>query len=473
MYKMPKIRIGLIPTKRHPFRLEAALPQKQRYYDVFSQIDADVVEYVDIDDICEYGIIADPKYCQAVIDKFIKARVDAIFLEFLDFGNEESVSTIASQLKVPTLVWGARDPAPEENGARLSGDIQCGIFAATKVLASLGVKFSYIFNVDPETDEFKHGYDQFIRAASVVKAVKGLRIAKFGSRPASFLSVTADEADLSTKYGIVTVPIDPYQVSAIADKIIEEDGEEFKQYKEDLIKRFNWGETDPNLVTRHAAITLAFEQAMDANGCHVGCLECWPVGQTLGLGLPGGGFRGDRACMNLGELTDLGYPMACETDVYGALTMEIMRAVNLDRESCFFADLTIRHPFNDNAELLWHCGPFPYSLKKDSCEAGVKNGLAQFQLKDGDITVCRYGALNGKNYLFGGEGKSVEGPYTTGTYVYFEVSDWKRWEEHFMFGPYIHHCAGVFGNVKPALREAARYLDMIFDDPEIQGTYSL
>ena len=75
MYKMPKIRIGLIPTKRHPFRLEAALPQKQRYYDVFSQIDADVVEYVDIDDICEYGIIADPKYCQAVIDKFIKAHV--------------------------------------------------------------------------------------------------------------------------------------------------------------------------------------------------------------------------------------------------------------------------------------------------------------------------------------------------------------------------------------------------------------
>ena len=115
MYKMPKIRIGLIPTKRHPFRLEAALPQKQRYYDIFSQIDADVVEYVDIDDICENGIIADPRYCQAVIDKFIKARVDAIFLEFLDFGNEESVSTIASALKVPTLVWGARDPAPEDD----------------------------------------------------------------------------------------------------------------------------------------------------------------------------------------------------------------------------------------------------------------------------------------------------------------------------------------------------------------------
>jgi hypothetical protein len=177
--------------------------------------------------------------------------------------------------------------------------------------------------------------------------------------------------------------------------------------------------------------------------------------------------------MNLGELTDRGYPMACETDVYGALTMEILRAVNLDRESCFFADLTIRHPSNENAELLWHCGPFPYSLKKEDVKGGVERGRAQFELKHGDITVCRYGALNGKNYLLAGEGKAVDGPYTTGTYVYFEVDNWKRWEEHFMFGPYIHHCGGIYGNCKPALREAARYLDMIFDDPSEQGTYSL
>lgn len=472
MYKMPKIKIGLVPTVRWPFGTEARLPQKKRYFEAFCGIDADVIEYVDIDDVVENGILNSPAKAEAVIEKFVKERVDGIFLEFLDFGNEESVAMVASALKVPTLVWGARDPAPTPEGARTSADIQCGIFAATKVLSSLGVKFSYIYNVEPESEAFKTGYDQFIRTVSIVKAVKGLRIAKFGSRPSSFLSVTADEADLSTKYGIITVPIDPYSVSAIADKIMEEDGEEYKAYKADLLKRFNWGETKEELIARHAAITLAFEKAMDDNGCHVGCLECWPVGQTLGLGA-GGGMRGDRACMNLGELMDRGYPMACETDVYGALTMEIMRAANLDQESVFFADLTIRHPSNDNAELLWHCGPFPYSLKKEGCEAGVKAGLSQFELKDGDITVCRYGALNGKNYLFGGEGKAVDGPFTTGTYVYFEVSDWKRWEEHFMFGPYIHHCAGIYGNVKPALREAARYLGMEFDDPEIQGTYSL
>ncbi|MBQ3864613.1 MAG: fucose isomerase [Clostridia bacterium] len=466
MYKMPKIRIGLLPTKRHPRRLEGALPQKKRYFDIFSKIDADVVEYVDIDDVCPCGIIADPKNSPAVIDKFIRARVDAIFIEFLDFGNEESVSLVASALKVPTLVWGAQDPAPLADGTRTSGDIQCGIFAATKVLSSLDVKFSYIYNVDPETEAFQHGYDMFVRTVAVVKAVRGLRIAKFGSRPNSFLSVTADEADLSTKYGIVTVPCDPFLVSQTADEIIKENGEEFQAFKADMISRLDFGDMNPEIVARHAAMTLAFEKVMDDNGCHVGCVECWPTSRTLGL-------TGSGICMNLGELTDRGYPMTCETDVYGALTMEMLRAVKLDKESGFFADLTVRHPTNENAEMLWHCGPFPYSLKKEGCPGRVKRGRSQFELKDGAITVCRYGALNGKNYLFSGEGKAVDGPMTTGTYVYFEVSNWKRWEEKLMFGPYIHHVGGVYGNYKAALREAARYLGMEFDDPEVQGIYSL
>lgn len=41
------------------------------------------------------------------------------------------------------------------------------------------------------------------------------------------------------------------------------------------------------------------------------------------------------------------------------------------------------------------------------------------------------------------------------------------------FGPYIHHVGGTYGNYKKELREAARYLGMIFDDADEQGIASL
>lgn len=136
-------------------------------------------------------------------------------------------------------------------------------------------------------------------------------------------------------------------------------------------------------------------------------------------------------------------------------------------------DLTIRHPQNDNAELLWHCGPFPYSLKKDGVEAKLVDGQERFELKQGDLTVCRFDDVDGEYYLFAGEAKTTTGPETNGTYVWMETDNWKRWEEKLMFGPYIHHLGCVYGHYLPVLREVSRYLGIHFDNAHEQGIYSL
>ena len=100
-------------------------------------------------------------------------------------------------------------------------------------------------------------------------------------------------------------------------------------------------------------------------------------------------------------------------------------------------------------------------------------GQERFLLKEGDLTVCRFDDLDGTYYLFAGEGKTTEGPETTGTYVWLEVDNWKRWEEKLMFGPYIHHVGCAYGKYLPVLREVARYLGIVFDNAHEQGTYSL
>ena len=50
--------------------------------------------------------------------------------------------------------------------------------------------------------------------------------------------------------------------------------------------------------------------------------------------------------MTLGEMADEGLPISCETDINGAVTLAMLQAVTLGKESSFLADLTIRHPQN-------------------------------------------------------------------------------------------------------------------------------
>lgn len=88
-------------------------------------------------------------------------------------------------------------------------------------------------------------------------------------------------------------------------------------------------------------------------------------------------------------------------------------------------------------------------FEKDGVEAKLVDGQERFELKQGDLTVCRFDDIDGEYYLFAGEAKTTTGPKTNGTYVWMETDNWKRWEEKLMFGPYIHHLGCVYGHYLP------------------------
>lgn len=461
MYKQV-VRLGVASVKRSFLSMEEAVRQKNRFMAVIRAIVPQVVELVDADDIAPNGILFDTVHIEPAVRKFRGNEVDALFLAFCDFGEEEVAAGVASALGVPTLVWGARDERPNTDSAR-GRDTQCGMFAATKVLRRCGVQYSYLWNVPPESGEFHTGFDRFIRVAAILKAVKGLHIAKIGARPGPFMSVMADEADLLTRFGITTVPISPSETAGLAKKLIETRDSAFEDYFAGLAARFDCG-SDFMRAQNAAALKMAIETLMQKAGCSVAASECWSVFPDL---------IGVSPCLAMGELACAGLPVACEADVHGAVTLAILRACLLYQEPEFLADLTIRHPENDNAELLWHCGPFPYNLKAANSIARIVDGMQRFELRQGELTLCRFDGINGTYHLFAGEGCTTTGPETTGTYVWLEVDNWKRWEEHLMFGPYIHHIGGAYGHYLPVLREAARLLGLQFDCAHEQGIYSL
>jgi L-fucose isomerase-like protein len=468
------ITLGVAPVKRSFLSMEAAKEQKDQFMAVIRNLKPDLLKIVDIDDLCENGIASQADVVPRAVKKFKDAGIDALFVPFCDFGEETVAAGIASAFRLPTLVWGPRDEKPNTDAAR-GRDTQCGMFAATKVLRSHGVQYSYIYNVATADPAFAEGFLNFLRFAAIIRDLSKLRILKIGDRPASFLSVMANDLDLVNRFRITTVPASPSSLTGHAIRLIEENDPELQPYCADLKARFHPITTMPPFpgmpevklednLKKAAALKLAIGRTMKEQNCSVAAFECWSA-FSFGFGV--------CPCFAIGDLTDEGFPMACECDVNGAVTMAILRACALYESSCFLADLTIRHPQNDNAELLWHCGPFPYSLRAPDSKPGLNNWQEPFELKQGELTLCRFDEAGGAYSLFAGEGHTTTGPETTGTYVWLEVGNWKRWEEKLMFGPYIHHVGGIYGKYLPVLREVARYLHIPFDNAHEQGTYSL
>jgi L-fucose isomerase-like protein len=144
----------------------------------------------------------------------------------------------------------------------------------------------------------------------------------------------------------------------------------------------------------------------------------------------------------------------------------LLQRASLGTQPAYLADLTIRHPENDNAVLLWHAGA-PLSM----CRPGEKvrlghhwilpsplSGMTHFRLQDGPITICRFDGDRGEYQLAVGQGKSIDGPRTLNNYVWMEVDNWPHWERTLMEGPFIHHAGMIYGHYADALVEACKFV---------------
>ena len=452
-----KLKLGVAPVKRGPgfTSAENALIFKDKTFEALKKLDPNI-EVINIDGVVPDGIATGPEQVQAVTNYLKSQKVDAVFLLHTDFGPEETVAKIGKAMALPALLWGPRDDSPDENGVRIR-DTQCGVLASSKVLQRFGVKFTYIENCAPEDPVFLDGVNNFCRTAAVLKAFKSMRILKIGDRPSAFFSVMYNEDDMLSKFGIEVTPLSVGRLSGAVKKLKEQGSAELEGQIKSMRERMDISQIGEEKLRTLAAMIIFVKNEMDNGNFAAASVECWTgLGELMGI-LP---------CQLIGELTAMGYPVSCEGDVCGAVTSAMLHAADYNRTPSFFADLTIRHPSNDDAELLWHCGPFPRALMGDTKNPAIApGGQGQWELKRGDLTIGRFDSIDGEYSMFLGEGKTCEGPKTTGTYVWFEVDNWVKWEKKIIDGPYIHHVTGIYGHYADILEEACKYIPNLKADP--------
>jgi L-fucose isomerase-like protein len=455
------IKLGVVPTRRGLMFPEEAVLFKEKVLKWLKQKD---VEVTDIEDINAEGILLLQEDVEKIVNKLKAADVDGVFFPHVNFGSEDLVGKVANALKKPVLIWGPRDDAPTPAG-EIKRFTQVGIFATGKVLRHYGIPFTYLNNCRIGDKILDKGFDLFTSVCSVVRAFGKIKVLQVAPRPASFWSVIINEGELLEKFGIEVFPLTLSEIVSASKELREKKNPEFELALEQMQNAYGNIEVDEEALSKLAGLKAAIKNSADTLGCNAIAMQCWSALQDE---------MGIMPCSVYGMLFDQGLPATCETDIHGAIS-SIMLQEAADRTSpVFFADLTIRHPENDNAELLWHCGNAAYSLAYDEGLSRLENtaifehhcpGAGHFRLKDGDLTLCRFDGDHGNYHLFIGEAKTTEGPMVNGSYVWIQVNDWPKWERRLVTGPYVHHISGVHAKVAPVLYETCKYIEGLEADP--------
>lgn len=456
---MGTLKIGFCPTRRDCFSREEAWKYRDLVWDSLKVHD---VKLVNLDGINEEALLCRQGDIDRVIDRFKSEKVDAVFFPHCNFGSESLVSQVARALNVPVLLWGPRDDAPDGEGIR-SRDSQCGLFATGKVMRRHDVPFTYLTNTRIDSPEFHAGFEKFMAVARVVKSMKNIKILQISTRPEAFCSVICNENELLEKFNVHLYPVTLTEIVAEMGRIKAENGKAYQETAEKIHRQ------DPDApmegVNAIAALMIAVKNYAGYYNCCAAAIQCWSALQ-MEIGI--------MPCLANALLTEEGLPVACETDINGAITAIMVQAAIGDDAVPFFSDITVRHPTNDNAELLWHCGNFPPSLAKKTDKVrfdgnpymeGKNFGIIQNHLKDGELTVARFDGDHGNYSLLLGEAVTTEGPLNKGSYVWIQTGNWPKWEHKIVEGPYIHHVAGAYGHFADILMEACKYIPGLTPDP--------
>jgi L-fucose isomerase-like protein len=169
---------------------------------------------------------------------------------------------------------------------------------------------------------------------------------------------------------------------------------------------------------------------------------------------------------------------ACEADVVGALSMLVNYAASLGETVPHFIDWTIQHRDDPNQFLSWHCGNAPTCLADDPARTAlrnrndmagilpadpddVQNGLYQFQIRPGDVTLCRLAEYDGQWKMLIAPGKIIPSDeILAGTWAWVQVRDHDLLFRTLVKEGFIHHASMIHGDQKEVLVQACEFLDI-------------
>ena len=280
---------------------------------------------------------------------------DLIVFQNLTFSNAAYMSEVLRRFDCPVLLWTLREPVID--GGRLRLNSLTGAYSAANTLRAFSDRpFAYLFG-SPEEERVKSAIGSVVRAASLKRAMRALKMSAVGHTPQGFGFGRALDAELMNAFG---VELEAVEARELIEKAKTYSDEECAEYLEKTrCATCGLDKTPEKNALDHARLYKAYSDYVRERGIGALASRCWPDFFTA-FGTP--------VCTVLSMLNDEGVAAACEADIYGALSMWI--GMQLSGEPVFFGD-PVSLDEGENTITFWHCGAAACSLARRDTGATV------------------------------------------------------------------------------------------------------
>nr|WP_197408945.1 L-fucose/L-arabinose isomerase family protein [Christensenella hongkongensis] len=481
MKNMPEVKLGVIAVSRDCFVI--SLSERRR-----SAVVEACRKEQGIDVFEAKTTVENETDMLKAVDEVKAAGCNALMVFLGNFGPETPETLIAKNFKGPVMYAAAAEEGDLIQGR---GDAYCGMLNCSYNLGLRNLRAVIPeYPVGTAADVARMVAD-FIPTARAIIGISSLKIITFGPRPQDFFSCNAPIKGL---YDMGIEIEENSELDLLVSYRKHEGDDRINGIVEDMARELGAdGNHYPDLLPRMAQFELTL---LDWMNDHKGACEyvafankCWPAFPTE---------FGFEPCYVNSRLASRGIPVACEVDIYGALSEYIGACVTQDAvtlldinnsvpEDLFEQDIKGKYDYTIRDTFMgFHCGNTPFCklsegavkyqliqnrLLEDGGEPDVTRGTLEGDIAPGEITFFRIHSnadTRMQAYIAQGEVLPVATRSFGGIGI-FAIPQMGRFYRHVLIEKhYPHHGAVAFGHVGKTLYTVMNYLgveDIAFNHP--------
>ena len=481
MTNIPKVHIGLLAVSRDCFPIELSRKRQLRVAQECRKAGLSVTRIP--------TVIENEKDALQALEEIRAKGVNALVIYLGNFGPEGPTTLLAQKFGGPVMFAAAA----EESGKNLvdgRGDAYCGLLNTFYNTGLRRLKVHVPEYPVGTPEEVARMAVEFVPVARVLLGLRRLKIFAFGPRPQDFL---ACNAPIKPLYDLGVEVMENSELD-LYDIFLQAAGHRrVKAVAADMARELGAGNTYPDLLVKLAQFEVALLEFMEAN---LGASEygvfadkCWPAFEK---------YFGFVPCYVNSRLAARGIPVACEVDIYGALSEYICTCATELPATLLDINNTVPYDMIAGARkalkgykptdlfMGFHCGNTPapcmvapemrhqlimHRLMEPGKEPSITRGTLEGRIRAGGVTIFRLQSTADtvlRSYMAEGEVLDID-PRSFGSIGVIGIKEMGRFYRHVLIGKrFPHHTAVAFAHAGKTLWAAVRALaveDVSFNRP--------